>query len=116
MGDSKMGSKGNCAHHIPLDRTCDACLVWAAGRAPAIEREALKARAEAAEQRVAILLECDTTNRTEMVRADAVIGELRARVASLDAENAALRERVAHVERDFARLNAEETALRERGK
>ena len=30
----KMGSRGPCcAHHIPLSRNCDACNVWAGGRA-----------------------------------------------------------------------------------
>ena len=54
----KMGSRGPCcSHHIPLDRDCDSCRVWAAGLAPAIERDALKARATAAEAENAALRE-----------------------------------------------------------
>lgn len=69
----KMGSRGPCcAHHIPLSRNCDACNVWAGGRAGSgqcthgntgfcsqcyerDDKSGWRARAEAAEQRFASL-------------------------------------------------------------
>ena len=120
----KMGSRGPCcAHHIPLSRNCDACNVWAGGRAGSgqcthgntgfcsqcyerDDKSGWRARAEAAEQRAR---ELDYKLGLALHDSEQGIADANESEACLKAENDALREKLAVATQGLQHIKAKTT-------